>query len=37
MNKKVIVRTERAGVFFGDIKKRKGQEIVMSDVRRLWY
>lgn len=37
MNKKVIVRTERAGVFFGDIKERKGQEVVMSNVRRLWY
>ena len=36
-NKYYIVRTERAGVFFGHIKDRTGNEITMTDVRRLWY
>lgn len=34
---KVIIRADRAGVFFGEIKKRNGSEIVMTNVRRLWY
>ena len=33
----VIVRTYSAGVFAGYLKSRKGQEVVMNDVRRLWY
>ena len=36
-NKKVIVRADRAGVFFGEIKERNGSEVVMTNVRRLWY
>lgn len=36
-NKYYIVRTERAGVFFGHIKERTGNEVTMTDVRRLWY
>lgn len=38
-NKKVIVRADRAGVFYGEIKKRKrnGSEVVMTNVRRLWH
>lgn len=35
--KKVIVRADRAGVFFGEIKERNGSEVVMTNVRRLWY
>ena len=34
---KVIVRADRAGVFFGEIKERNGSEVVMTNVRRLWY
>ena len=34
---KVIIRTERAGVFFGEIKERNGQEAVITNCRRLWY
>ena len=34
---KVIIRTERAGVFFGEIKERNGQEAVIANCRRLWY
>ena len=34
---KVIVRADRAGVFYGEIKERTGSEVVMTNVRRLWY
>ena len=34
---KVIIRTEKAGVFFGEIKERTGQEVVMTNCRRLWF
>lgn len=34
---KVIIRTERAGVFFGEIKERNGQEATITNCRRLWY
>lgn len=33
----MIVRTYSAGVFAGYIKSRKGQEVVMTEARRLWY
>jgi hypothetical protein len=36
-NKYYIVRADRAGVFFGHIKERTGNEVTMTDVRRLWY
>ena len=36
-NQKVIVRADRAGVFYGVIKERNGSEVVMTDVRRIWY
>ncbi len=32
-----IVRTYSAGVFFGEIESRNGQEVVMRNARRLWY
>jgi hypothetical protein len=32
-----IVRTYSAGVFAGHVVKRNGQEVVMSNARRLWY
>ena len=32
-----IIRADRAGVFFGHIKERRGSEVDMTDVRRLWY
>jgi hypothetical protein len=34
---KYIVRTDRAGVFYGEIVERVGSEIKMKNVRRLWY
>ena len=36
-NKYYIIRTEQAGVFFGHFKERTGNEVTMTDVRRLWY
>ena len=33
----VIVRTYSAGVFAGYLKSRKGQEVVLTNARRLWY
>ena len=36
-NKYYIVRTNRAGVFFGKIKERSADEITMTDVRKIWY
>ena len=33
----VICRTYSAGVFAGYLDSRKGQEVVMSNARRLWY
>jgi len=35
--KKFIIRTEKAGVFFGEIKEKNGNELVLTNVRRLWY
>ena len=34
---KVIIRTEKAGVFFCEIKERNGQEAIITNARRLWY
>ena len=36
-NKFYIVRTDRAGVFFGKIKEASHEEVAMTDVRKLWY
>lgn len=33
----VIVRTYSAGVFAGWLKSRKGQEVILTNARRLWY
>ena len=35
--KKVIVRGDRSGVFFGTLEKRNGREVKLSNCRRLWY
>lgn len=33
----VIVRTYSAGVFAGNLKDRKGQEVELKNARRIWY
>ena len=35
--KRKIVRTYSAGVFFGEIISRKKDEVVIKNARRLWY
>lgn len=37
MEKYYIVRAKEAGVFAGNIKERNGDEVTMTNVRRLWY
>lgn len=37
IGKKVIVRGDRSGVFFGTLKEKEGQEVVLTNCRRLWY
>lgn len=32
-----IVRTYSAGVFAGYVESRNGQEVVMTNARRIWY
>ena len=36
-NKYVIVRCDRAGVFFGKYQKKEGNELTLTDVRKLHY
>ena len=36
-NKFYIIRGDRSGVFFGNIKERSGQEVTIANARRLWY
>ena len=35
--KKVIVRGDRSGVFFGTLSERNGREVKLTNCRRLWY
>lgn len=37
IGKKVIVRGDRSGVFFGTLVEHKGREVILSSCRRLWY
>ena len=37
MTNKYIVRGDRSGVFYGEIKERNGNEVTMTNCRRLWY
>lgn len=36
-NKYCIIRGDRSGVFAGVVKERKGQEVTLTNARRLWY
>jgi len=33
----VIVRTYSAGVFAGNLERKNGKEVELSDARRIWY
>lgn len=37
LNKKVIIRAEHAGVFYGTIVRKEGNEVDLKDCRRIWY
>lgn len=37
LNKKVIVRGDRSGVFFGTLVSKDGREVKLKKCRRLWY
>ena len=32
-----IIRTDRAGVFFGQIKARRGDEVDLGKCRKIWF
>ncbi len=36
INKHVIVRDQRAGVYFGVLKRRVGAGVVLADARHIW-
>lgn len=36
IGKHVIVRAHQAGVFFGILKEKNGQEVLMRDVRKIY-
>ena len=37
IGKKVIVRGDRSGVFFGTLIEKEGKEVKLQKCRRLWY
>ena len=37
INKKVIIRGEASGVFYGTLASRSGREVELINCRRLWY
>ena len=37
INQQVIVRANRAGVFFGTLAEKEGDEVKLTNCRRLWY
>ena len=37
LKKKVIIRGDRSGVFFGTLAEKNGTEVRLTDCRRLWY
>ena len=37
IGKKVIVRADKAGVFYGTLSKKEGTEVQLTNVRKLYY
>lgn len=37
IGKKVIVRGDRSGVFFGTLAAREGSDVELENCRRIWY
>lgn len=36
IGKKVIIRTYSAGVWFGTLAEKSGNEVILTDARRMW-
>ena len=37
IGKKCVVRTYSAGVWFGEIAEKSGNEVILKNARRMWY
>lgn len=37
IGKKVIVRADGAGVFYGTLVEKEGDEVALTNARKLWY
>lgn len=37
LGKKVIIRTYSAGVWFGELEQKAGNEVILRNARRMWY
>lgn len=37
IGEKVIIRANKAGVFFGTLIEKSGSDVILGDCRRLWY
>lgn len=37
IGEKVIIRSNKAGVFFGTLLEKEGAEVRLGNVRRIWY
>lgn len=37
IGRKVIIRADRAGVFYGTLSAKEGTEVELKDCRRIWY
>lgn len=37
IGKKVIIRGDGSGVFFGTLSSKEGREVELTNCRRLWY
>ena len=36
LGKKVIIRTHSAGVWFGELEQKAGNEVILKNARRMW-
>lgn len=37
LGKKCVVRTYNAGVWFGEVTEKSGNEVILKNARRMWY
>ena len=37
LGQKVIIRTNSAGVWFGTLSDKAGNEVILTDARRMWF